>query len=212
MIAAVRDKREPRTVRRPARVADFAAHREQLFAWSGSVDRRGPDLATFDERDHFAARRNDGLIAVGNGFRIAAVERHAEDLDLGRRRIRADVYRERVIPIRPVIAAANVDDPSSVRRHRDAAQLLPVIPVVVRELARRERGPFGDEDVAPALLVERPCDALPPSAGAGGQLGRVRVGTHLLQREPRRARGLSNRGRRKHAESRCEDCAAHETS
>ena len=147
----------------------------------GSVERRDPDLAPFNEGHNVAPWGNDGLIAIADRFGIAAVEGHAEDLDLGRHRVRADVHRQRIVPIRAVIPAAHVDDPASIGGHGHAAQLLPVVAIVMRELARSEGWAFGHVDVAPALFVERPGDA---RAGRGrGQLGWVRVRTHLLERE-----------------------------
>src|SRR6266480_6435474 len=86
-----------------------------------------------------------------------------------------------------------------VRRHRDAAQLLPVIAVVMRERSRGERRTLRDEDVAPALLVERPGDA--GTSGGGGKLGGEWVGPHLGQREWCCPRGLSSRGGRENAEA-----------
>ncbi len=198
VIAAVHDEREPRAVRRPALLADLAAHGEQLLGRRGAVDRRGPDLAAFDEGDDIAAGRDHRLIAVADRLRVAAAPRHAEDLHFRRCRVRADVHRKPIVPVRAVITAAHIHDPLTVRGHRDAAQLLPVIAVVMRERSRGERRTLGDEDVAPALLVERPGDA--GASGGGGKLGGEWVGPHLGQCEWGGPRGLSSRGGRENTE------------
>src|SRR5204863_1765460 len=121
------------------------------------------------------------------------------DLHLPRRRVRADVHRKPILPVRAVITAAHIHDPLTVRRHRDAAQLLPVIAVVMRERSRGERRTFSDEDVTPPLLVERPGD--PGTSGCGRKLGGEWVGPHLRQREWGCTRGLGSRGGRENTEA-----------
>src|SRR6266699_5537155 len=81
----------------------------------------------------------------------------------------------------------------------------------MRELARRERGAFGDEDVPAALLVERPCDSAP---GRGGrELVGERIPSHQIHGERRRPGRLGRRnGRCNQAQtSYRRDDRAHET-
>ena len=211
VIAAIGDEGEPGAVGRPARVRVLAACREQRLGGRRAVDRHGPDLAAFDKGHDIAAWGNHRLIPVGDRLGIAAVEGDAEDLHLRCGRVRADVHRKPVVPVRAVITAAHIHDPFSVRRDRNAAELLAVIAVVMRELARRERGAFGDEDVSAALLVERPCESAP---GRGGrELVWERIRAHLIHGERRGPGRLGRRnGRRNKAQtSYRRDDGAHET-
>ena len=200
VIAAIGNEREPGAVRRPARIAVLAAHCDQRLGRCGSVEGSRPDLAALAERHDVAAWRNHRLISIADRLWLAAVERHAEDLHLGRRGVRVDVDRERVVPVRAVVAAAHVHDKPSIRRDRDAGQLLPVIAVVVGQLPRGECGPLGDINVSPALFVERPRDA--SARRGGGQLGGVGIGPDLIERELGRCynrQSDSEHGSRNHA-------------
>src|SRR6266567_460385 len=126
--------------------------------------------------------------------RIASVPRHSPDSLFRSRRITGGIWH---LARRILRFAAHIGNGIAVSGEIHSRQFLPVILVVFRKLPRRKTRPFGNPNIPPAFLIERPSDAI-----AFFRCRQIRWegrAQHLLQRE----RFLRARSRRQNQQTRC---------
>ncbi len=152
---------------------------KEPFGARAAVNGDDPDLPGPKECHAVALRGHRWEVSIREEDRSPTAERDAPDLDRRRDRQRSGVDGDRIVPVGPVVAAADVDDPTAISGYRDAGQFLTVVVRVVSQATSGILRPLGYVDVAFAFLVERPSDA--GAASRGHEFVRERIRADVRQ-------------------------------
>ena len=185
VVAAPAHEGEPRAVSRQPQLPRAPARREEPLVLAAALERGDARLPAAHEVDAVTRRRRDRPAAVRETARLAAVERHGEQL-----LPRAGPRARRVRDLAPPVGVAPADEQDGLRprtaREREVPDLLAVVGRVRGEPPRGPRRRLGGPDVACAVLVHHPRHRA--AVRRGNELARERRGQDLLEGERRGGR------------------------
>ena len=159
-----------------------------------AVERRRPNLIVLEVSEH-APRGEGRKVTFRNLDRLAALQRGGPEGDLRLLRARRRVGGELAFgwPVGVMVAAADVDEPAAVWAERQAGDLLAVVLRVACQRPGREAGAVRDPDVAHAVYVLHPGDAV--RVLGGDQVADEGEAQELRQAGRRRPHGVARHRR-----------------